>query len=106
MAWQMNKSKVNSTKKQKLNLDFGLYNIDLNKIIKYFEQDLKDDWFLDPLHYDDLIKRNDTLINYFQENIESNHGVFKPKKRLLFDIPKDGGALRYSLETCFYGYSV
>ena len=88
--------------KKNFNLDFGLYNIDLKKIIKYYEQDLKDDWFLDPIHYNDLIRRNEDLIDYFQKNIEDNHGVFKPISRLLFDIPKDSGALRYSLETCFY----
>jgi len=61
----------------KLKLDFGLFEVDLNRILRFVKQDLKDDWFLDPLQFQDRLN-NETIIEYFQKNIEENNGVYKP----------------------------
>jgi len=83
------------------NLAFVSHRTDLREIIRLFKDDLKDDWFHDPLHFEDCLDR-DRIREYFQKNIEQNHGRFEPVKRILLNIPKKGGALRYSLETCLY----
>jgi len=85
----------------KLDLDFGLYSIDLKKTIRYLKQDLTDDWFQDPLLYKDRMKE-DCIIKYFEKNITRSNGVYKPKDRVLLNIPKPSGTLRYSLETNFF----
>ena len=82
----------------KLNLDFGLYNVDLKRVIKYLKQDLKDDWFRDPLEFNDRLDES-VVVHYFEKNIQENNGVYKPTPRILLNIPKSNGALRYSLET-------
>jgi retron-type reverse transcriptase len=83
---------------EKLHLDFGLFNVDLNRVIRLLKDDLKDDWFLDPLLYDDRLNP-DIISEYFLENIERNNGVYVPSHRIVFNIPKKGNTLRHTLET-------
>lgn len=82
-------------------LPFISHTTDLREIIRLFKDDIKDDWFHDPLHFGDCLDGN-RIRQYFERNIEQNHGRFEPVKRVLLNIPKKGGALRYSLETCIY----
>jgi hypothetical protein len=84
-----------------LNLDFGLYNIDLSKVIGFLKQDIKDDFFPDPLHYKDRFDQI-LITNYFEKNIDNNNGMYLPERRLLINVPKPQGTLRYSLETSFF----
>ena len=84
-----------------LNLDFGLYSVNLNNVIKFLKQDIQDDFFSDPVHFKDRFDQK--LINdYFQKNIENNNGVYQPMERILLNVPKAQGTLRYSLETNFF----
>ncbi len=85
----------------KSDFELGPCKIDLDRTIRFVKQDLKDDWFLDPLRFEDRIDRA-TIADYFRNNIRENNGVYKPVKRLEINIPKQGFTLRYSLETCFY----
>ncbi len=84
-----------------LNLDFGLIAVNLPKVIKLFKKDLDDDWFLDPLRFNDRLK-NDTITQYFEQNIIKNNGVYESIRRIELNVPKKGYVLRYSLETCFF----
>lgn len=83
------------------NLEFGLYKIDLDRVIRLLKQDIKDDWFQDPLLFEDRLSK-DVIINYFKENIKKNDGNYKPITKEIMNIPKKHASLRYSLETCFY----
>ncbi|MEW5894446.1 MAG: RNA-directed DNA polymerase [Candidatus Omnitrophota bacterium] len=84
-----------------MKLDFGHLALDLKTVIKFLKQDFKDDWFKDPILFKDRFNY-ESILNYFDENINTNAGVFKPVKRKLLNVPKKGSTLRYSLETCFY----
>ena len=84
-----------------LDLDFGLYNIDLGKIIRFIKRDMEDDWFPDPLHFKDRFDHK-RIIDYFDKNIKKNNGMYQPEKRILLNVPKPQGTLRYSLETNFF----
>jgi len=86
---------------KKLNLDFGLYSTDLKQVIRFLKQDMNDDWFKDPLLFEDKFNE-EAICSYFEKNINKNNGVYSPSSRLLMNIPKKQGTLRYSLETNFY----
>jgi hypothetical protein len=81
-------------------IDFGLIQEDARKIWRFLRQDLKDDWFQDPLLFTDRDLCDFTT--YFRDNVSRHCGVFLPTDRELLDIPKGQGALRYSLETNIY----
>lgn len=85
----------------KLNLDFGIYNIDLRRILRFLKQDMTDDWFKDPLLFEDRLNHEE-IQNYFYWNIDKNNGIYVPSKRILLNIPKEQGTLRYALETNIY----
>jgi len=105
----INRSFFSNTKKQETNskennnneLIIGEYSFDLKKIVRYLEQDMKDDWFKDPLLYEDKFDKKE-IKEYFDENVNKNSGVYLPKKRVLLNIPKKQGTLRYALETNFF----
>jgi hypothetical protein len=82
-------------------LDFGIYAIELKRIISFLKQDISDDWFQDPLLFEDKFNE-DAICEYFEANIRTNNGVYTPTARLLLNIPKKHGTLRYSLETNFF----
>ncbi len=82
-------------------MDLGYCVIDLDRTVRFVRQDLKDDWFLDPLLFEDRLNTSD-IVWYFHSNIETNNGVYQPIKKLVANVPKKGATLRYSLETCFY----
>jgi len=85
----------------KLSLDFGIYNIDLQKTVRFLKQDMTDDWFKDPLLFEDKLNEKE-IQGYFEWNIKNNNGIYVPSKRLLLNIPKKHGTLRYALETNIY----
>ena len=87
---------------EKLNLDFGFFPFDLNQLIKLLKRDLEDDWFADPIDYEDKLRNKKEIVEYFEKNILDNHGSFKPLHRIVLNIPKQTNTLRYSLETCIY----
>ncbi len=82
-------------------IDFGVYKIDLASVFSHLKSDMRDDWFLDPIKYNDRFSK-DKAIEYITNNIEANNGHYKPSSRILVNIPKPQRTLRYSLETHFY----
>lgn len=84
-----------------MSINFGGFTFDLEKTLRYLKQDLRDDWFQDPLLYEDRFNRED-IVKYFEKNIAGNCGIYRPVKREILNVPKSKGTLRYSLEMPFY----
>ena len=79
-------------------IDFGRFVLDCDSIIKQLRQDMKDDWFPDPLGYEDMLDY-DGVAHYVMDAIDKNHGLYTPTVRQLENIPKEGFTIRYALET-------
>lgn len=79
----------------------GNFEFNLDRIIYFLRRDIKDDWFQDPLLFEDRLDPA-LIIDHFDQNILKNDGVYLPKAKLLLNVPKDKGTLRYSLETNFF----
>jgi len=82
-------------------LDLGLISVDMDTIIKLLKQDVDDDWFQDPLFYEDRLNK-EVITKYFFDNIQNNHGEYSAQDHLIFNVPKSPEAYRYSLETSFF----
>ena len=65
------------------------------KIVKQqLRRDLLDDWFPDPLRFEDMLSTGH--IEYvLKENFRENEGKYRPNKRTLLNIPKANFTLRY-----------
>ncbi len=87
---------------EKLILDFGLFEIEIKQVINYLKQDCRDDWFQDPLLYEEIFSDIPFINEYFKQNIERNNGLYVPTKRRVLNVPKKGSVLRYSLETSIF----
>lgn len=72
--------------------------MDVRRLAREVAVDLSDDWFPDPLNFQDLLAP-DSLVRAIQSNVRANRGEYAPTPRAFFDIPKPGFTLRYSLET-------
>lgn len=80
---------------------FGFLKYNRKEILKLLHEDAKDDWFRDPLRYEDYqILKNE--IEYFDANVKNNYGKYVPPMRDLFYIPKENFTHRYSLECNYY----
>lgn len=78
-------------------LELGAFAIDIRQVVRQLKEDLKDDWFPDSLGYEDLLKP-DVAAALIVAAFERHHGRFIPESRVVLDIPKQNGGLRYSLE--------
>lgn len=79
------------------NIDLGGFSLNSREMVKQLKQDMKDDWFRDPLDYEDVLipqRIKEKLIN----NIDENHGIYAPSEVLTLDIPKQNYLIRYTLE--------
>lgn len=65
--------------------------------MRQLKQDLRDDWYPDPLNYEDLLDPK-VAGEILKSSFEEHHGLFVPEERLELNIPKRGFVLRYSLE--------
>jgi hypothetical protein len=76
----------------------GLLDVNAAHVLHHLRKDLKDDWFPDPLHYSDCL-----TIAFMKERLADlqNDSIkgFQATGCVVRDVPKKGGALRYSLET-------
>ena len=76
----------------------GVRNVLINipLAILRLNNDMRDDWFPDPLNFKDMLNAEFIYdrINYYNQS-----GGFSPEKALHFDIPKNGFTARYSMET-------
>ncbi len=76
--------------------------INFSSVLTHLRQDMKDDWFFDAINYEDLLSDRKHLEGVITSLLEEGNGRYLGSKRTLFDIPKKGYGIRYSLETDFY----
>ncbi|TCL06980.1 RNA-directed DNA polymerase [Sodalis ligni] len=76
--------------------------IDVNAVLAHMRQDMRDDWFPDPLDYKDLFSNENYLGSVIIGLLLEGNGRYEGSNRTICDIPKKGLGIRYSLETDFY----
>ncbi len=72
--------------------------LDSKVLVRQLRNDLKDDWFPDPLEFSDMLEPT-SLAKSIALNLASNGGTYKAARRTVLNIPKSGFTLRYALET-------
>ena len=68
------------------------------QLLKQLRNDMKDDWFPDPLVFKDMLESG-IVAGGMLKNFADNHGQYVPVKREVFNIPKSDFTLRCALET-------
>ena len=76
--------------------------VDIDAVLQHLFQDMRDDWFIDPIQHRDLFTNKDQLRLVLHELLLEGNGQYKGALRSIYDIPKKGLGIRYSLETDFY----
>jgi hypothetical protein len=76
----------------------GLLDLDVGRIISHLRRDLRDDWFPDVLNYSDSLTA-EFMCSRLTELQQDPLRGYLATERIVRDIPKPGGGLRYSLET-------
>lgn len=79
-------------------IELGDIRFDENRLYKQLRNDLRDDWFPDPIHYADMLDGG-VVTDRISKNFEDNHGRYLPMRRNLFNLPKPNFTLRYALES-------
>lgn len=79
-------------------MDIGHISFDEEVIMKQLREDLRDDWFPDPLDFNDFMSTG-LLPEILQANVQLNHGNYQPVRAALLNVPKPNFTLRYALET-------
>jgi hypothetical protein len=83
-----------------------LHGIDIDRVIRHLRSDLSDDWFPDPVGWEDLLRAEfltPIICKSPQAFWKAPHtfwraGHYQPVQRYVRDVPKPNGTLRYSLE--------
>jgi hypothetical protein len=76
--------------------------IDCDDVLAQLNQDMRDDWFFDTIHYKDLFAGKHDLKTLISDLLLEGNGRYSASSRQICDIPKKGLGIRYSLETDFY----
>lgn len=79
-------------------IELGTVRFDERDLVRQLQNDLRDDWFPDPIKYTDMLK-GDLIAKQISENFGLNEGEYRPVERTLLNIPKPNFTLRYALET-------
>jgi hypothetical protein len=79
-------------------IDLGPIQFDDTIVLRQLRNDLRDDWFPDPLGYDDMFG-NDRIKMVLEQNLQDNDGTYVASPRLLLNVPKPNFTLRCALET-------
>jgi hypothetical protein len=79
----------------------GFPSVKRKNIDRYLQNDIDDDWFQDPIRYDDYIKLRKE-VEFITTNAKNNRGKYKPSRSELHLVPKSNFTVRYSLETDYY----
>lgn len=82
--------------------DILAFPIDVDLVLQHLHQDMKDDWFTDPLQHKDLLSNRTSLHEVLHELLNEGNGQYIGSHRNVYNIPKKGLGVRYSLETDFY----
>jgi hypothetical protein len=81
-----------------MTIELGPVVFDQTVLFKQLRNDMKDDWFPDPLNFRDMIEGG-ILATQIVSNFEGNHGEYVPIKRSIYNLPKANFTLRYALKT-------
>jgi hypothetical protein len=76
----------------------GLLELNVGRVIVHLRRDLRDDWFPDVLNHSDSLTA-EFICAKLEELQQDPLKGYEATKRVVRDVPKAGGALRYSLET-------
>lgn len=76
--------------------------IDVDSVLQHLHRDMRDDWFEDVLFHRDLFANKAGLRQVLHEVLLEGNGRYGASPRQVYDIPKKGFGVRYSLETDFY----
>ena len=76
--------------------------IDVDSVLKHLHRDMRDDWFEDVLQHRDLFADKSALREVLHKILLDGNGQYRASLRQVYDIPKKGFGVRYSLETDFY----
>ena len=79
---------------------FLLQSFNINDIKNYIKNDIEDDWFQDPIKYEDYKDIN--FIDKILNNVKENVGKYISQKTEKYYIPKSNFTVRYTLESNFY----
>jgi hypothetical protein len=79
----------------------GFPSVKRKNIDRYLQNDIDDDWFQDPIRYDDYIKLRKE-VEFITTNAKSNHGKYRPSSSEMCFVPKSNFTVRYSLEIDYY----
>ena len=87
-------------------LDFGeqifAFPIKASTVLIHLNEDMRDDWFTDVLLHKDLFSGKLSLADVINDLLINGGGKYIASERKVYDIPKKGFGIRYSLETDFY----
>ena len=72
-----------------------------NKIVKQLKQDMKDDWFPDPLNHEDSLNPA-VIVSKFLDYDKRPEIKYSGHEAYQYNIPKPGFSLRYALETSLW----
>ena len=76
--------------------------IKASTVLIHLNEDMRDDWFSDVLLHKDLFGGKSSLAEVINNLLIHGNGKYIANKRQVYDIPKKGFGVRYSLETDFY----
>lgn len=76
--------------------------INCDSVLKHLKQDMRDDWFADTIAYNDLFSSKEHIKKIIANLLEEGNGQYPGNSRTIYDIPKKGLGIRYSLETDFF----
>jgi hypothetical protein len=79
-------------------IDLGELQLDERVVIRQLQRDMRDDWFPDPLRFEDVFN-SAHIAKCVAENFLRNGGVYRPSARQILNLPKPNFTLRYALET-------
>ncbi|MCL4635866.1 reverse transcriptase domain-containing protein [Burkholderia sp.] len=82
--------------------DILAFPINVDTVLQHLHRDMRDDWFEDVLQHRDLFSNKNSLREILHELLLNGNGRYHATRRQVYDIPKKGYGIRYSLETDFY----
>ena len=68
--------------------------VPIKPVIAHLVQDMRDDWFPDPLRYLDILNHTDDIHKVVNALLEENNGIYNASPRDICDVPKKGKILR------------
>jgi hypothetical protein len=76
--------------------------VQFDLVLKHLRQDMRDDWYFDCLHYDDLFKDPALAKRIILSLLQEWNGEYRGTRSVVRNVPKKGFGERYGLETDFF----